>query len=50
MAYSIDARHCQKTAYVASHISSWPREFLTLGIVVGVLAFWALVLLATGAI
>ena len=48
MAFSIDARHCQKNAYAASHV--WPREFLTLGIVAGLLGFWVLVLLATGVV
>ena len=50
MTFSIDARHSGRNAYAAPHDSSWPREFLTLAIVSGLVVFWALALLATGAI
>ena len=50
MAFIIDERQCGRNAYAAPHRSPWPREFLTLAIVAGLVVFWALVLLATGAI
>jgi len=43
MAFLDDARHSGRNTY-ESH--SWPREFVTLAVVGGSLAFWVIVILA----
>jgi hypothetical protein len=44
MAFLDDARHSGRDTYAPS-AQSWPREFVTLAIVAGSLAFWALFVL-----
>jgi hypothetical protein len=45
MAFLDDARHTGRNTY-ASDCGPWPREFVTLALVAGCLAFWAIVVLA----
>jgi hypothetical protein len=45
MAFLDDARHSGRDTY-APPARSWPREFVTLAIVAGSLAFWALIVLS----
>ena len=49
MAFLDDARHSSRVDY-GHDGKPWPREFLTLALVSGCVAFWALALLAVGAI
>ena len=44
MAYLDDARHSGRNTYV-SGAHPWPREFVTLALVAGCVAFWAIVAL-----
>jgi hypothetical protein len=48
MAFLDDARHSDST--YGQNRKPWPREFLTLALVSACVAFWALALLAIGAI
>ena len=48
MAYLDDARHSGRNTYVSgAHpwAHPWPREFVTLAVVAGCVAFWAIVAL-----
>jgi len=45
MAFLDDARHSGRDSF-APRAGSWPREFMTLAIVAGCLAFWAVAILA----
>jgi hypothetical protein len=49
MAFLADTRQRQMSIYEPLYIH-WPREFLTLALGSGCIAFWALVLLASGTI
>jgi len=49
MAFLDDARHSGRVTYRHDG-KPWPREFLTLALVSACVAFWALALLAVGAI
>ena len=50
MAFSVDAMHGGRFPYPGPRGFAWPREFLTLAIVCGLVVFWTLVLLVTGII
>jgi cytosine/uracil/thiamine/allantoin permease len=45
MAYLDDARHSGRNTYVSGG-HPWPREFVTLALVAGCVAFWAILVLA----
>jgi hypothetical protein len=45
MAFLDDARHSGRDSF-APRAGSWPREFMTLAVVAGCLAFWAVAVLA----
>ena len=49
MAFLDDAQHNGRNIYAAHEGKPWPREFLTLAIVSGCVAFWAVALLVAAA-
>ena len=48
MAFIDCAKHSERNTWSAQ--KPWPREFLTLALVCGSVGFWAVVVLAAGAI